>query len=153
MLNILTTVALTIERLVVIHKSDGDDTTDFTFAWLLLVNAGASRVRENANTITSTRNISRFSCGNFASDTCGRVKIRPSLFQDETARSISVAGFCVFHVFYGMIREQKYEIYVYLAAMAIVVIYCIVQYAVDADGRTTPMLVSLGQVLRSSEKR
>ena len=56
---------------------------------------------------------------------------------------LSVAVFCLFYVFHGLLRERIYELYVLIIAIIVVLLYCIVEYAfLNVDGRTTIKLVS-----------
>ncbi|CAH1783840.1 unnamed protein product [Owenia fusiformis] len=53
------------------------------------------------------------------------------------------AAFCVFYVIHGLVRERIYELYALIAALVAVVIYCVVEYSVNAEGRTTVKLIRL----------
>lgn len=54
--------------------------------------------------------------------------------------SIFVA-FSIFYVFHGLLREKKYELYVLILAILVVMVYCIVEYIVNVTGRSTLKLV------------
>ncbi|XP_045166628.1 uncharacterized protein LOC123530012 [Mercenaria mercenaria] len=53
------------------------------------------------------------------------------------------AAFVAFYVLHGVLRERKYELYVQIVAILVILIYCIVEYAVKTDTRTTVKLVRL----------
>ncbi|KAL4226670.1 hypothetical protein ACF0H5_014650 [Mactra antiquata] len=53
------------------------------------------------------------------------------------------ACFVAFYVFHGVLRERKYELYVQILAVLVILAYCIVEYAVKKDNRTTVKLVRL----------
>jgi len=59
------------------------------------------------------------------------------------------ALFCVFYVFNGVLRERQYEIYAFVGAVLLVLIYCILDYALNPSGRSFIKLVRLcfGSVL------
>ncbi|XP_022297745.2 uncharacterized protein LOC111107066 [Crassostrea virginica] len=52
-------------------------------------------------------------------------------------------AFSIFYVFHGLLREKKYELYVLILAILVVMVYCIVEYIVNVDGRSTLKLVRL----------
>jgi len=61
-----------------------------------------------------------------------------------------VAVCCGVYVVHGLIKELKYEIYVFVCAAAFVLVYCIVEYSVNKSHRTQIKLVmfcALYQVL------
>ncbi|XP_064633215.1 uncharacterized protein LOC135491344 isoform X2 [Lineus longissimus] len=91
-INILATIGLTIERLVVIIAVEKNpDTPDLTFAILLLINS----------------------------------------------------AFCTFYVIHGVLRERRFEILAYVAAILVVLGYCVIEYIVNAEGRNKVKLVRL----------
>lgn len=51
-------------------------------------------------------------------------------------------AFSIFYVFHGLLREKKYELYVLILAILVVMVYCIVEYIVNVDGRSTLKLVN-----------
>ncbi|KAK7490026.1 hypothetical protein BaRGS_00018726 [Batillaria attramentaria] len=54
------------------------------------------------------------------------------------------AGFCLFYVGHGVLRERVYELYAFMAATLVVVMYCILEYAVfNPSGHTTIKLARL----------
>lgn len=54
------------------------------------------------------------------------------------------AGFCMFYVLHGVLRERVFEIYAFMAAILVVLMYCILEYAVfNPSHRTTIKLVRL----------
>lgn len=52
-------------------------------------------------------------------------------------------AFSIFYVFHGLLREKKYELYVLILAILVVMVYCIVEYIVNVTGRSTLKLVRL----------
>lgn len=45
---------------------------------------------------------------------------------------------------HGVLRERAYELYVFIIAILVVLVYCIVEYAfLNVEGRTTVKLVSI----------
>lgn len=57
----------------------------------------------------------------------------------------SFAGFCAFYVVHGILRERVYEIYAFVAAILVVLMYCILEYSLfNPAGRSTVKLVSTG---------
>lgn len=53
------------------------------------------------------------------------------------------AGFVAFYVLHGVLRERKYELYVQIVAILVILIYCIVEYAVKSENRSVVKLVRL----------
>ncbi|XP_046353344.2 uncharacterized protein LOC124133130 [Haliotis rufescens] len=53
------------------------------------------------------------------------------------------AGFCIFYVVHGLFRERVYEIYALMAAMFVVTMYCVLEFGVNEEGRTTIKLVRM----------
>ncbi|PVD25192.1 hypothetical protein C0Q70_15690 [Pomacea canaliculata] len=54
------------------------------------------------------------------------------------------AGFCAFYVVHGILRERVYEIYAFVAAILVVLMYCILEYSLfNPAGRSTVKLVRL----------
>ncbi|GFO21262.1 hypothetical protein PoB_004776700, partial [Plakobranchus ocellatus] len=54
------------------------------------------------------------------------------------------SGFCLFYVFHGVLRERVYELYVFMFAILVVVMYCVLEYFVfNPDGQKTIKLVRL----------
>lgn len=53
------------------------------------------------------------------------------------------AAFIAFYVFHGVLRERKYELYVQIVAILVILVYCIVEYAINTEKRTTVKLVRL----------
>lgn len=53
-----------------------------------------------------------------------------------------LVAFSIFYVFHGLLREKKYELYVLILAILVVMVYCIVEYIVNVDGRSTLKLVN-----------
>ncbi len=47
----------------------------------------------------------------------------------------------MFYVLNGVLREQIYQLYVFIVAVCIVLLYCITIYVVNVNGRTTIKLV------------
>lgn len=48
----------------------------------------------------------------------------------------------MFYVLNGVLREEIYQLYVFIIAVSAIVIYCVIEYIVNADGRTEIKLVS-----------
>ena len=48
----------------------------------------------------------------------------------------------MFYVLNGVLREEVYQLYVFTIAVSAIVIYCVIEYIVNADGRTEIKLVS-----------
>lgn len=46
------------------------------------------------------------------------------------------AAFCLFYVVHGLLKELQYEIYVLILAILVVLVYCIIEYAVNIEGHT-----------------
>ncbi|XP_070192468.1 uncharacterized protein [Littorina saxatilis] len=55
------------------------------------------------------------------------------------------AGFCLFYVLHGVLRERVYEIYAFMAAILVVLFYCILEYAVFNPSRRTD--IKLGRLI------
>ncbi|KAK3762832.1 hypothetical protein RRG08_040527 [Elysia crispata] len=54
------------------------------------------------------------------------------------------AGFCLFYVFHGVLRERVYELYAFMCAILVVVMYCVLEYFVfNPDGQTVVKLVRM----------
>lgn len=54
------------------------------------------------------------------------------------------AGFCLFYAIHGVLRERVYEMYALMAAVLVVMVYCIVEYSLsDGTSRSTLKLVRL----------
>ncbi|GFS25784.1 hypothetical protein ElyMa_003450300 [Elysia marginata] len=54
------------------------------------------------------------------------------------------AGFCLFYVFHGVLRERVYELYAFMCAILVVVMYCVLEYFVfNTEGQTVIKLVRL----------
>lgn len=54
------------------------------------------------------------------------------------------AGFCLFYVFHGVLRERVYELYAFMVAILVVVMYCVLEYFVfNPDGQTVIKLARL----------
>ncbi|BFZ08515.1 hypothetical protein BsWGS_11554 [Bradybaena similaris] len=52
------------------------------------------------------------------------------------------AGFSLFYVFHGVLRERVYELYALMAAILVVIMYCILEYWVfNPEGQSTVKLV------------
>jgi len=51
--------------------------------------------------------------------------------------------FCLFYVLNGLFREHQYEIYAFIAAIILVMAYCIFEYSFHPSGRTTIKMVRL----------
>ena len=64
-----------------------------------------------------------------------------NLYKHDFSVFIFVA-FSIFYVFHGLLREKKYELYVLILAILVVMVYCIVEYIVNVDGRSTLKLVN-----------
>lgn len=90
MVNIVATIGLTIERIVVVVRSDPSN-PDFTIALLLLVNA----------------------------------------------------VFCFAYAIHGLLREREYELYILVAAITVVLTYCVLGYAINPKKRTPVKLIRL----------
>ncbi|KAI0209978.1 hypothetical protein LSAT2_005315 [Lamellibrachia satsuma] len=88
--NIVATIGLTIERMVIVVQSDPTN-SDFTFALLLLVNA----------------------------------------------------VFCLIYAVHGLLREREYELYVLVAAIAVVLTFCVLGYSINPNKRTQVKLIRL----------
>ncbi|XP_035827941.1 uncharacterized protein LOC101849234 isoform X3 [Aplysia californica] len=57
------------------------------------------------------------------------------------------AGFCIYYVVHGVLRERVYELYALMAAILVVVMYCILEYfVINPDGHTTVKLVRVVMV-------
>jgi hypothetical protein len=55
-----------------------------------------------------------------------------------------LAAFCMFYVIHGVLRERTYEIYAFIAAILVVTMYCILEYAVfNPERRTDIKLVGV----------
>ncbi|XP_048741786.1 uncharacterized protein LOC125655506 [Ostrea edulis] len=89
--NILTALGLTLYRFITVIKEGKSDSSDFTFALILIING----------------------------------------------------AFCIFYVLHGLLREKKYELYVLILAVLVVLVYCVVEYIVNVRGRSTLKLVRL----------
>ncbi|XP_062579074.1 uncharacterized protein LOC134240957 [Saccostrea cucullata] len=89
--NILTALGLTLYRFITVIDDGKSDSSDFTFALILIING----------------------------------------------------VFCIFYVFHGLLREKKYELYVLILAILVVLVYCVVEYIVNVDGRSTLKLVRM----------
>jgi len=73
--------------------------------------------------------------------------------QDETLRQSSDftftiliivnSAFVAFYALHGVFRERKYELYVQVLAILIILLYCIVEYAIQTDRRNDVKLVRL----------
>ena len=46
------------------------------------------------------------------------------------------------YVLNGILREEVYQLYVFIIAVSAIVIYCVIEYIVNADWRTEIKLVS-----------
>lgn len=59
------------------------------------------------------------------------------------------ALFCIFYVFNGVLRERQYEIYAFVGAVLLVLVYCIFDYSLNVTGRSLIKLIRLiiGSVL------
>lgn len=54
-----------------------------------------------------------------------------------------VSVFSAFYVLHGVLRERVYELYAFMAAILVVLMYCILEYTVfNPSHRTTIKLVS-----------
>ncbi|XP_064605138.1 uncharacterized protein LOC135470248 [Liolophura sinensis] len=54
------------------------------------------------------------------------------------------AAFCTFYMLHGVLRERAYELYVFIIAILVVLVYCIIEYAfLNVEGRTTVKLVRM----------
>lgn len=49
--------------------------------------------------------------------------------------------FVGFYTVHGVLRERKYELYVQVVAILVILLYCIVEYSVNSEGRKTIKLV------------
>ncbi|XP_013418695.1 uncharacterized protein LOC106179543 isoform X2 [Lingula anatina] len=47
--------------------------------------------------------------------------------------------FCTFYVVHGLFREREFELYAFIAATLVVVVYCITEYAVNVAGHSNPI--------------
>jgi len=50
--------------------------------------------------------------------------------------------FVGFYTLHGVLRERRYELYVQVVAILIILLYCIVEYSVNVEGRKTIKLVN-----------
>ena len=50
--------------------------------------------------------------------------------------------FCMFYVLNGVLSEEVYQLYVFIIAVSVIVVYCVIEYIVNADGQTDIKLVS-----------
>lgn len=53
-----------------------------------------------------------------------------------------VVVFCLWYAIHGLLYERMYELYLLVAAISLVVLYCIVDYIGNVQGRTRVKLVS-----------
>ncbi|XP_063436391.1 uncharacterized protein LOC134717824 [Mytilus trossulus] len=53
------------------------------------------------------------------------------------------SAFCLFYAYHGVLRERVYEMYALMAAVLVVMVYCIVEYILNNDSRTTLKLIRL----------
>lgn len=53
------------------------------------------------------------------------------------------AVFCLFYAYHGVLRERVYEMYALMAAILVVLVYCVVEYILKDESRTTLKLVRL----------
>lgn len=53
------------------------------------------------------------------------------------------AVFCLFYGYHGVLRERVYEMYALMAAVLVVLVYCVVEYILNDEKRTTLKLVRL----------
>ncbi|KAH3777687.1 hypothetical protein DPMN_179135, partial [Dreissena polymorpha] len=51
--------------------------------------------------------------------------------------------FVAFYSFHGVLRERRYELYVQILAIVIILVYCITEYSVNTSNRNTVKLVRL----------
>lgn len=54
---------------------------------------------------------------------------------------VYVAVFCGVYVVHGLLKELKYEVYMFVCAAAFVLLYCIVEYVVNKSHRNELKLV------------
>jgi len=55
--------------------------------------------------------------------------------------NVCVAVFCAFYIFHGLLKELKYEIYMFIYAAAFVLLYCIIEYILKPSHRSEIKLV------------
>lgn len=53
-----------------------------------------------------------------------------------------IAVFCGVYIVHGLLKELKYEIYMFVCAAAFVLLYCIIEYIVNKSHRTEIKLVN-----------
>ncbi|KAL3852757.1 hypothetical protein ACJMK2_016374 [Sinanodonta woodiana] len=53
------------------------------------------------------------------------------------------AVFVAFYCYHGVLRERKYELYVLVLAVLVVLVYCAVEYSINVSGHNTVKLVRL----------
>ena len=49
---------------------------------------------------------------------------------------------------HGVLREREFELYAFVAAILVVLVYCVIEYIVNAPGRNTVKLVSRSFLVR-----
>ena len=54
---------------------------------------------------------------------------------------VCVAVFCSVYIVHGLLKELKYEIYMFVCATAFVLLYCIVEYIVNKSNRSDIKMV------------
>jgi len=54
---------------------------------------------------------------------------------------LCVTVFCGVYVLHGLLKELKYEVYMFVCAAAFVLLYCIVEYIVNVSRRSEIKLV------------
>ena len=52
------------------------------------------------------------------------------------------SAFVAFYAVHGVLRERKYELYVQVLAILIILVYCIAEYAKNVKGHNDVKLVS-----------
>jgi len=59
----------------------------------------------------------------------------------STVVCVCLAVFCSVYIVHGLLKELKYEIYMFVCAAAFVLLYCIVEYIVNKSRRSDIKLV------------
>ena len=54
---------------------------------------------------------------------------------------VCIVAFCSVYVVHGLLKELKYEVYMFACAAAFVLLYCIVEYIVNSSRRSQIKLV------------
>ncbi len=60
--------------------------------------------------------------------------------------------FCLIYTIHGLLREREYELYILVAAITVLLAYCILGYSVNAKKRTDVKLVSIASRVHVLER-